>query len=99
MIFGNWEVTDFGIIGLGKLARFEIAKEQLVAKREEILYDWLIHIAGRENVTELNVYEFNAAFVYSLSFFNIDIPSELSFSKTFEKQIKIVSEKEEDGEF
>lgn len=99
MIFGNWEVTDFGIIGLGKLARFEIAKEQLVAKREEFLYDWLIHIAGRENVTELNVYEFNAAFVYSLSFFNIDIPSELSFSKTFEKQIKIVSEKEEDGEF
>jgi hypothetical protein len=99
MIFGNWEVTDFGIIGLGKLARFEIAKEQLVAKREEILYDWLIHIAGRENVTELNVYEFNAAFVYALSFFNIDIPSELSFSKTFEKQIQIISQKEEDGEF
>lgn len=99
MIFGNWEVTDFGIIGLGKLARFEIAKELLVAKREEILYDWLIHIAGRENVTELNVYEFNAAFVYALSFFNIDIPSELSFSKTFEKQIQIISQKEEDGEF
>jgi len=99
MIFGNWEVTDFGIIGLGKLEGVKINSDQLLDKRQEQLYDWLIHIAEKGNVTELNVYEFNVAFVYALSFFNIDIPSELSFSKTFEKQIKIVFEKTHDIEF
>lgn len=99
MIFGNWEVTEFGIIGLGKLGGIKIDSDQLLDKRQQQLYDWLIHIAEKGNVTELNVYEFNAAFVYALSFFNIDIPSELSFSKTFEKQIQIISQKEEDGEF
>lgn len=99
MIFGNWQVTEFGIIGLGKLGEIKIDSDQLLDKRQKQLYDWLIHIAEKGNVTELNVYEFNAAFVYALSFFNIDIPSELSFSKTFEKQIQIISQKEEDGEF
>lgn len=99
MIFGNWEVTDFGIIGLGELERIKIDCDQLLDKREEQLYDWLIHIAEKGNVTELNVYEFNAAFVYALSFFNINIPSELSLSASFSEQIEIISQKKRDDEF
>lgn len=99
MIFGNWEVTDSAIIGLGELEGIKIDSDQLLDKRQEQLYDWLIHIAEKGNVTELNVYEFNTAFVYALSFFNIDIPRELSLSKSFEKQKQIISEKEGDSEF
>ncbi|MFZ4680315.1 hypothetical protein [Flavobacterium sp.] len=98
MNFGNWEVNDFGIIGLGKLRRLEISREDLVHKRDNLFYDCLLNIAEMGIVSELNVYEFNAAFIFALSFFNIDIPRELSFSKTFEKQIQMISEKLGDDE-
>jgi hypothetical protein len=99
MIFGNWEVTDFGIIGLGKLRRLKTKKEDFFVKRENILYDCMINIAEMGIVSELNVYEYNAAFVYALSFFQIGFSEELSLSASFSKQIQIVSEKTDDIEF
>lgn len=99
MNFGNWVVNDFGIIGLGKLEKIQIARGVLADRLGKNLYSWLIHISEKEIVTEFNVYEFNAAFIFALTFFEIGFSEKLSLSDSFAKQIQIISEKTGDVEF
>lgn len=98
MIFGNWEVEEEGIVGIGRLSKYFIPKEQFTLKMNSNLYSWLIHYSEKADVTEQNIYELNTAFVYALEHFQIGFATDLSFKMTFEKQKEIISEKNGDNE-
>jgi len=89
MRFGNWEITENGIVGHNEMRLFEVTRENLEYLRNNSL-DMLIHISEKSNVDAKEVFNLNMAFIYALGKFGIESISEVHMANTVQIQNKMV---------
>lgn len=93
MKFGNWEVTEKGVIGNNEMKRFEILKEDLTLLINKEYVDRLVLIAEKDNVTQDEVFNLNMAYIYALGKFNIERINEEHMYNTTQKQLELLADK------
>ena len=97
---GNWEINQQGIEWKGETGRELIIDKERITEtgfgERENTYDWLIHLTGKSWLTRTDIYALNSAFIYAISFFELDLNSN-SFVKTFMEQEKQLAFAEEGG--
>jgi hypothetical protein len=89
MIFGNWEVTENGIIGRNKMSRYEILKQDLELLISDEYVDKLVNITEKDNVEAEDVFSLNLAYMYSLGKFDIRTITNQHMYNTKQKQLLI----------
>jgi hypothetical protein len=91
---GKWLITEDGIEWTGtRYKGYYISRERLLQEGLEKrgTYDWLLHLAHKNWVTEQDIYTLNTAFIIALELFEPKYKrSNLSFVKTLEAQQKII---------
>lgn len=87
--FGNWIVTDLGIVCPPHIPSPKfISKDELNDVRpdkEENKYDWLLQFACKTWMTESDLYELNSAFFFAVEYFDL---RKLSIVETLKEQRK-----------
>lgn len=101
---GNWLITEEGIKWDGTPKRNYplIPKDRLIevgTDERKTMYDWLVHMQGKDWITKEDLYALNTAFVFALEYFKIGFPSNISFVDTFKEQQKVIKEEKEDIHF
>ncbi len=97
---GNWEINQLGIEWKGKTGGELIIEKERITEtgfgERKNTYDWLIHLTSKGWLSKIDIYALNSAFIYAISFFDLDLNSN-SFIITFieqEKQLALVEEYE-----
>ncbi len=76
MQFGNWNITESGIVyNGGSSASFEVPINELARTTEEgdqpAMYHWVLQVTDHPGLEHDDVYDFNYAFVYATAKFGI----------------------------
>ncbi|HEY4198489.1 MAG TPA: hypothetical protein VGM63_23275 [Mucilaginibacter sp.] len=91
---GNWLITADGIEWDGKAYKgYYIDKDRLLQRglEHKDTYDWLLHMAHKNWLTETDIYALNTALVYAMEYFNAPNKwPKLSFVKSINEQQKII---------
>ena len=80
------------------MLKYFIDKERLAKKgpgERANMYDWLVHMVEKTWLKREDIYALNTALIYSLEYFGIGFPSNISFVKTFEEQKKELKKKDQ----
>ena len=91
MRFGNWEVTDNGIIGHNSMKRYEIIREDLSLLINGEYIDKLVNITEKDGMTQEEVFNLNMAYIYALGKFGVETITEIHMKKTTKKQLELLS--------
>ena len=91
MIFGNWEVNEYGIEGHNAMSRYNISREDLELLINNEYVDKLINITEKSNVNSDEVFYLNYAFVYALGKFSIESITDIHLFQTKQRQLKILN--------
>ena len=80
--FGIWEINESGIIGRKENGNnYPIEKKTLWDTRnyndKKLVWDWLIHIAGKAWMSIENINDFNIAFCFAQDYFKEFKPNNL----------------------
>lgn len=89
MVFGNWEVTENGVIGLNDMKRYEVTRENLEYVNNNSV-DILVHISEKANVDASEIFNLNMAYIYALGKFGVESISELEMINTVQIQNSMV---------
>ena len=91
---GNWLITADGIEWDGKpYTGYYISKDRLLQHglEHKDTYDWLVHMAHKNWLTETDIYALNTALMYAIEYFEAgNKRSKLSFVKSIDEQQKIL---------
>lgn len=93
MKFGNWEVTELGVIGHNEMKRYEILKEDLTLLVNGTYIDGLALIAEKDNATQEEIFNLNMAYIYALGKFGIEKINEKHMFNTTQKQLELLAHK------
>lgn len=96
--FGNWIVTNEVIYWGGETNNyFHILTSKLSAKyfdNEMNKYDWPIHLASKQWLSEEDLNHFNLAFIFALDYFDkLNKNPNIKIYKTLELQRYIIEER------
>jgi hypothetical protein len=101
---GNWEINKQGIEWKGETGRELLIDKARITEtgfsERKNTYDWLVHLTEKSWLTRTDIYALNSAFIYAISYFELDLSSN-SFVKTFieqEKQLALVEANENEDE-
>lgn len=93
--FGNWVVTSLGMYFDMPNNNYFINKNRLSEmgfdNRKEH-WDWLVHLADKRWINELDLYQLNTAFFFAHSYFNCPYPEGVSTWKTLKEQKRLFLE-------
>lgn len=96
---GNWLITADGIEWTGERYNgYFISKDRLLQEpiAEKGTYDWLLHLAQKNWLTETDIYALNTALMYALEYFGMGSKrSKISFVKTIDEQQRLMHIKNE----
>jgi len=90
MRFGNWEITEYGIVGHNSMRRYEITREDLVLLINGEYVDKLIHISQKDGVDGSQLFNLNLAYLYALGKFGIETVTDIHLYNTKQKQLRIL---------
>lgn len=95
--FGNWQVTDDGILYVGENDGYPLIEKDRLAEpgpgdRSDV-FDWLVHLPTKTWVSMEDVYALNTAFFYAMGRYGIQFPSEISIEKTLSMQHAIAAKR------
>lgn len=81
---GNWLIKEDGIYWDGNpdfKGDYDIPKTSILDERNG-KFDWLLQMAGKGTLSDVDIHALNAAFAFALSWYNLEIPEKLSFIAT-----------------
>lgn len=103
MKFGNWKVTQEGIVWNGPgYNQFVIPGAELLAERPGILstpttYEWIMRATDENWLTEDDLYDLNYAFVYAAARFGLSFSYE-TFDNTLEEQYERFEDEDDEDD-
>ncbi|WP_242158205.1 hypothetical protein [Aestuariivivens sediminis] len=93
MRFGNWEVTERGVIGHNEMRRYEIIKEDFALLIGNEYIDKLVLIAEKDNATQEEIFNLNMAYIYALGKFGVEKITETHMLNTTQKQLELLADR------
>ena len=95
--FGNWEVTNDGIIWTSVPIGYFVPREEIhdggFGERENV-YDWLVHLPGKTWLSRKDIMDLNEAYLYAFDYYDIGEADHLSWEETMRQQEEVLQDKD-----